>query len=53
MGMGSLNIEKLKESEKGLYMIAFRNIIGKLLFSGTINYEKSKLRRVEEKAAKN
>jgi len=51
--MGSLNIEKLKSSEKGLYMVVFRSLIGKPLFSGTINFEKSKTRRVEEKAAKN
>jgi len=53
MGMGSLSIESLKKSDKGLYMVVFRSMIGKTLFTGVINYEKSKIRRVEEKAAKN
>lgn len=53
MGMGSFSIESLKKSEKGLFMVVYRSMIGKTLFTGVINYEKSKIRRVEEKAAKN
>ena len=52
MGKGHLSIESAEFSGKKVYLVVFRNMIGKTLFQGQINFKFSKMRRIEEKASK-
>ncbi len=52
MGKGFLSIESAVVKEKPVYLVVFRNLIGKTLFQGTITALHSKKRRIEEKAMK-
>jgi hypothetical protein len=57
-GNGNLSLEvaedKMKEGGemKKVYLIVFRNQIGKALYTGIVNEKYSKIRRIEEKGYK-
>ncbi len=53
MGRGILSIETAEINGKSIYILVFRNPIGKTLYQATISALKSKQRRIEEKAMKN
>ena len=52
MGRGHLTIEFAEINGKKIYLVVFRNLIGKTLYTGTISGQFSKKRRIEEKAMK-
>lgn len=52
MGKGFLSIESAMVNEKPVYLVVFRNMIGKTLFQGSITAQHAKKRRIEEKAMK-
>lgn len=52
MGKGHISIEVADINDKKVYIVVFRNLIGKNLYQGTISSKFSKKRRIEEKAMK-
>ena len=52
MGKGHLSIESALANETRVYLVVFRNLIGKTLYQGTITVQHAKKRRIEEKAMK-
>ncbi len=52
MGNGDLFIEKAEFNGKNVYIVVFRNKIGKTLFQGFVNAQYSKQRRILEKTYK-
>lgn len=52
MGNGNLSIETMDTNGKKVYLLVFRNQIGKTLYSGLLSALKSKKRRIEEKTYK-
>lgn len=52
MGKGYFSLEQANIGSKPVYLVVFRNLIGKTLFQGTLSSVHSKKRRIEEKAMK-
>lgn len=52
MGRGYLSIESAEINDKKIFILVFRNLIGKTLYQATISSQYSKMRRIEEKAMK-
>lgn len=52
MGKGYLSLESADINDSKVYLVVFRNLIGKTLFQGTVSGTLSKMRRIEEKAIK-
>lgn len=52
MGKGYFSIEQARIGQSQVFLVVFRNLIGKTLFQGTLNATQSKKRRIEEKAMK-
>ena len=52
MGNGHITIEFAEVDGKKVYIVVFRNEIGKTLYQGSLSAQYSKKRRVEEKAYK-
>lgn len=52
MGNGNLSIEVADVNGAKVYIVVFRNQIGKTLYQGTISTKYSKKRRIEEKTYK-
>jgi hypothetical protein len=52
MGKGHLSIESAVVNELKVFLVVFRNLIGKTLFQGTLTVQHAKKRRIEEKAIK-
>lgn len=50
-GLFSLETAEVKEGQP-VFVVVFRNLIGKTLYQGTISSQHSKKRRIEEKAMK-
>lgn len=49
MDNGNLSIEEADVNGKKVYILVFRNKIGKTLYQGSISGQRSKKRRIEEK----
>ena len=52
MGKGYFSLEEATITGSKVYIIVFRNLIGKTLYQGTLSAVHSKKRRIEEKAMK-
>jgi hypothetical protein len=52
MGKGYFSLEEAIINDAKVYIVVFRNLIGKTLYQGTISAAHSKKRRIEEKAMK-
>ena len=52
MGNGNISIEFAEANGNKVYIVVFRNQIGKTLYQGTISVKHSKKRRIEEKTYK-
>jgi hypothetical protein len=52
MGRGYFSLEKATVDDKPVYLVVFRNLIGKTLYQGSVSAQHSKKRRIEEKALK-
>jgi hypothetical protein len=53
MGRGIISFEKGKVGDKDLILFVFRDHIGRTLFSGRIDPNQTRMRRIPEKAIKN
>ena len=52
MGKGYFSLEEATIKDTKVFIVVFRNLIGKTLYQGTLSAVHSKKRRVEEKAMK-
>jgi len=52
MGKGYFSLEEATINNSKVYIVVFRNLIGKTLYQGTLSSAHSKKRRIEEKAMK-
>ena len=52
MGKGYFSLEEATVNDLKVYIVVFRNLIGKTLYQGSLHATQSKKRRIEEKAMK-
>ena len=52
MGKGYFSLEEAIIKDAKVYIVVFRNLIGKTLYQGSLSSTHSKKRRIEEKAMK-